>query len=184
MKKFLSVALFFFGCTCLSYATVYPAITKPIAVTQVVWTSTENGYNRCVSFWDSGGPLVYGELLTVKYWQAPNKYVVYAGLIAPDKHYKWRISNDSLYVRWYGTTLESVYPLHPYGSTAQYAYVLQVTQPDVVLKVNGLPGEYRKGSKVPLIPITGGSGEFTFSGPADSAIGLWFRSIKLDYYVP
>lgn len=178
-----------------AYATSVPAITNVtsvMAVKQVVWQASGNGYNRCVSFTD-GGLVPYSispGYVSVKYWLAPSRFETHNGLLAPDRHYKWRISGGVLYLRWYGTSIESAYPLHPYGITPNNAYVIQIKRKDVAVTVDGLPGTFVLGSKIPLIPIIGGSGSFAFSGPSDMTgnpetdTGLWFRPITLKSVTP
>ncbi len=181
-----------FGINFNASATTITNVTSVMAVKQVVWTAGGNGYNRCVSFTD-GGLVPYSispGYVSVKYWLAPSKFETHNGLLAPDRHYKWRISGGVLYLRWHGTSVESAYPLHPYGITPNNACVIQIKRKDVVVTVNGLPGTFVLGSKTPLIPITGGSGSFDFSGPSDMTgnpetdTALWFRPMIVSYIIP
>lgn len=176
-------------------ATTPPVLTNvytATAVTRVEWPTNANGLNRCVSFTDGGlvSYVISPGYVSVKYWLGPNQGMSFQGLFAPDRHYKWRISGGVLYLRWYGSSLETPYLLHPYGSAPDYAYVLQVTRLDVALTVDGLPGTFVFGGKVPLIPITGGSGDFVFTGPSDMTgtaeanTGLWFRPIRVKKIIP
>lgn len=168
-------------------------ITTVMAVTRVEWPADGNGYSRCVSFTDGGYKPgnISPWYVSVKYWEAPSQFVSYSGLLAPDRHYNWKISNGVLYLYWQGSNIEvGQYPLHPYGTDSNYGYVIQVTRPDVVVTVDGLPGSFVVGGKVPLIPISGGSGSFTFSGPSDMTghpdtdTGIWFRPIVVKKIVP
>ncbi len=165
-----------------------PSFTSVMAVSKIYWSSDCNGYNRCVSFTD-GGMVPYSIVpgyVSVKYWHSTTSTTPdFKAFFAPDRRYKWRISNGIMYIRWYGaTTAETLFPLHPYGTTSQYCYVIQITRADVVVTVDGLPGFFSLGSKIPLVPISGASGEFTFTGPSDMTgtatenTGFWVRPVK------
>lgn len=180
-----------------TFATTPPAITNitaVTAVTRVCWTAAGNGYNRCVSFTDGGtnANSISPAFITIKYWYLPNQYMSFDGFLTPNRHYVWRISNGVMYVRWHGSSanFENAYPLHPYGTGTQYGYALIITRKDVDLTVDGLSDTFALGTKIPLIPISGGSGEFIFSGPSDMTgsaeanTGLWARPIEVNYLIP